>query len=37
MILPIVRDVLFPGQKLLTLIQGDPALDCDLRDTLQAN
>ena len=37
MIRPIVRDVLFLRQKSLTLTQGDPALDRDLRDTLQAN
>ena len=37
MIRPIVRDVLFLGQKSLPATQGDLTLDRDLRDTLQAN
>ena len=37
MIRPIVRDVFFLRQKSESLSQGDPALDRDLRDTLEAN
>ena len=37
MIRPIVRDVLFLGQKSLPMAQADPELDRDLRDTLEAN
>ena len=37
MIRPIVRDVFFLRQKSEPLSQSDPALDRDLRDTLQAN
>lgn len=37
MIRPIVRDVFFLRQKSEPLSQGDPALDRDLRDTLNAN
>ena len=37
MIRPIVRDVFFLSQKSVPATQGDPALERDLRDTLQAN